>query len=98
VYTVILFLFSFQSSTLPTALLKQCTQHTVRYFHGLISCSMMTSRVSFSTPFPSGSQVILAGRHISYWFCDQRPLKSLQRQINRGIQRFMGNLRDFIVK
>lgn len=50
--------FSYQSSTLPTALLKQCTLHTVRSFRDLINCSMMTSRVSSSTPFPSGSQVL----------------------------------------
>lgn len=54
--------FSFPSSTLPTALLKQCMRHTVKSFHDLISCSMMTSRASCSIPFLSGSQVLKAAK------------------------------------
>jgi len=60
--------FSFPSSTLPTALLKQCMPHTVKSFHDLISCSMMTSRVSCSTPFLSGSQVLRAAKIDSFHF------------------------------
>lgn len=88
--------FSFQSSTLPTALLKQCMQHTVRSFHGLINCSMMTLRVTSSTPFPSGSQVRLADRRISYWFCNQRP-RNHEANLP-GNTEFYGSLRDFSVK